>query len=1038
MVSSTFKDLKEHRAALISAINKQGLKAEVMEDNDAAKAMDVIESSLKMVQDSDAVALVIGMKYGQIPVCGKNPKNLSITELEFDEAVSLNRPILLFLMADDHRVTKADIEPTRKNQKKLDAFRERAKQIDPDPGLHRVYVEFHNLEDFKEKAIYSIANLCRDLENLEEPPLPAGPPRDPIPYPPDLYAEPPYIGSHKFVGRKAQLETLDDWAAASDPHPVLLFDAVGGTGKSMLTWEWINRHATTARKDWAGRFWYSFYERGAIMADCCRCALAYMNRAKLEDYKELKPPELAQLLLHHLQQKPWLLILDGLERILVAYNRADAAELADEQADTAADQIANRDPCSAIRPEDDDLLRALAGAAKSKVLISSRLVPRVLLNPSGQAIPGVRREALPGLRPSDAEALLKSCGVKGDSQAIQDYLKTNCDCHPLVTGALAGLINDYLPDRGNFDAWVKDAKQGGARLNLAELDLTQRRNHILKASLEAVPPNSRRLLSVLAILSEAVDYATLAALNPFVPEEPKKVRNPEDDFKLRYLSEAEKNSPKGKYQAAVKLRKEYEQASEARLKSQEYLNAPKALAAAVKDLQHRGLLQYDGKRYDLHPVVRGVAGGLLNAEETQRDGQRVIDALSARPHSPWENAKTIEDVQDGVHVVRTLLRMGRYREACDAYRGDLSDALVFNLDAYPEVLSLLRPFFPDGWAAVPKDVKESDGSYLLNDASIALSRIGAHSEALTARSATLSSNLRREVWVEASIALSNLGTTLRYQNRLSQEDRAGSLGLRLAELIDNQERLFRSRLDRFSQLAILGRWKEAQAMWDPLNPMGRDWSRAAYRPGDAESWYAVAQFWQGKPNESRLASAQELAEKGNNPRTVRGIHSLRGQWLIEQGDWAIAAKSLNQAVQMARAARQYDARSETYLKLAQFHLGDLANPRDEAEQLESAEWVDDRALAELWLAIGDREKAKYWALEAYRWAGADGEPFVQRYELTKSRALLETLGAEIEDLPCAKYEKFPCEDEVEAAIKKLEQQKAGKKKPKPQRIRKTT
>ena len=34
---------------------------------------------------------------------------------------------------------------------------------------------------------------------------------------------------------------------------MLLFEAIGGTGKSMLTWEWITRHASGARADWAGR-----------------------------------------------------------------------------------------------------------------------------------------------------------------------------------------------------------------------------------------------------------------------------------------------------------------------------------------------------------------------------------------------------------------------------------------------------------------------------------------------------------------------------------------------------------------------------------------------------------------------------------------------------------------------------------------------------------------------------------------------------------------------------------------------------------------
>ena len=206
-------------------------------------------------------------------------------------------------------------------------------------------------------------------------------------------------------GRPVQLETLNTWARPSDPHAVLLFEAIGGIGKSMLTWEWTTHHAIRARPDWAGRFWYSFYEKGAVMADFCRRALAYMTGWPLANFRSKKAFEVAELLIRHLQAAPWLLILDGLERVLVAYHRFDAAQVADEEAG-AGDQISKRDPCAAIRNEDNDLIRAFAGAAPSKILLTSRLVPSVLLNPSGLPIPGVLHERLPGLRPADAEALL--------------------------------------------------------------------------------------------------------------------------------------------------------------------------------------------------------------------------------------------------------------------------------------------------------------------------------------------------------------------------------------------------------------------------------------------------------------------------------------------------------------------------------------------------------------------------------------------------------------------------------------------------------
>src|ERR1035441_9145185 len=151
--------------------------------------------------------------------------------------------------------------PQRK--KKLNAFRERAKQMKDSP-VHRVYATFDSLEDFTPKAFQAVAELRRYLDGKDTP-APKPQTADPIPAPPAFYAEPAYIGSHQFVGRQAQLEVLNDWAVPADQHPILLFDAIGGSGKSMLTWEWTTKHATEVRRDWAGRFWYSFYERGAIM-----------------------------------------------------------------------------------------------------------------------------------------------------------------------------------------------------------------------------------------------------------------------------------------------------------------------------------------------------------------------------------------------------------------------------------------------------------------------------------------------------------------------------------------------------------------------------------------------------------------------------------------------------------------------------------------------------------------------------------------------------------------------------------------------------
>jgi tetratricopeptide (TPR) repeat protein len=157
MVSSTFTDLEEHRREVIDAIHRFGFHPNVMEYSGARSDGDVIDISLAMVRESAAYLCVIGHKYGQTPGDpDRNPKGLSITELEFNEARRLGRPILLFLMADDHSVTKGDVESDARKRKKLEAFRRQAKRVDPDKPAERVYDTFASKDEFAKKAAIAI------------------------------------------------------------------------------------------------------------------------------------------------------------------------------------------------------------------------------------------------------------------------------------------------------------------------------------------------------------------------------------------------------------------------------------------------------------------------------------------------------------------------------------------------------------------------------------------------------------------------------------------------------------------------------------------------------------------------------------------------------------------------------------------------------------------------------------------------------------------------------------------------------------------
>ncbi len=134
---------------------------------------------------------------------------------------------------------------------------------------------------------------------------------------------------------------------------------------------------------------------------------------------------------------------------------------------------------------------------------------------------------------------------------------------------------------------------------------------------------------------------------------------------------------------------------------------------------------------------------------------------------------------------------------------------------------------------------------------------------------------------------------------------------------------------------------------------------------------------------------------------------------------------------MARERRLVDAESETGLALAKFHLGQLTgdDARSEAKRLAQLRSVDDRYLATLWLAVGDPDQARDHALAAYRWAWADGEPYVNRYEFTKTTELLQQMRVPIPALAPydpAKDKPFTWEADVRAAIKELRAEKEAK------------
>jgi hypothetical protein len=864
MISGTYVELQDHRAAVSQVALGLGMHPLDM-GNDAALSKDLITASLDMVNKADAYVGLISYRYGQIVEDPENPNKLSLTELEFDRAEKQGIPRCMFIMADNYPgIPRSLVLKEAATQEKLDAFIARARK-------GSICAEFNSVDDLKAKAALSLGVLQQELGPVEpgKPSEPSEPAPPSMPEPPAFHAHPSYPVSTKFHGRAQELTELRDWAGAAEP--IMLIEAIGGMGKSMLTWEWVTNNAEADRTDaerrvpnkarrngskprqpagWSGRFWYSFYERGADMRDFCVTALEYITRRPRSELLARPMPELVEDLLFHLHAKPFLLVLDGLERVLAAYHRSDAAQLADDEAE-ASEGATGKLPTDCIRPADDELLGLLRTAAPSKILISSRLMPRALLNRMGQPVPGVRHLLLRGLDPRDAEQMLHEAGVTGNAERMRRYLDEKFGCHPLLVEIVGGLVLNYMKAPGQFDRWVDDPAGGGA-VNLADPDIRVRRTHILRLAFDGLDANTRELLTRIAMISSAVTWEVVAALNPALP----RPSYAEDLWrqlagflrrKLRGATTGEQRAEL-EWQIAERQREQRERYETARQAYVDYLAgqakygqsaevrvAEPWLNAALANLVRRGLLQreHGARSFDLHPVVRGYAVALLDPEARAQTGKLVADYFAASPAPVWDTVESLNDLAAPVQVVQTLNLADQTAAAWDVLRGDLSSAL-YRLERYHETLALLRPLFPRGWLDPPEGIRDLNRVAFL--AAINLGQIGLLDAATAQEVVVIQNNVRRGMSASLSLTLRNHAETTSRREALARVERILGLARAVAAAVASTRQIACCELFLIGYQRARGALAEARAGWASLAPFLGDGNRARHAircPGGA-------------------------------------------------------------------------------------------------------------------------------------------------------------------------------------------------------------
>ncbi len=154
-----------------------------------------------------------------------------------------------------------------------------------------------------------------------------------------------------------------------------------------------------------------------------------------------------------------------------------------------------------VNPTAEYFLNSLAKLTRipGKVLMTTRLLPRVVEVSEDELLPGCKSEELKQMQPDDAVQFFLAQGVRGSHTEIKQAGEYY-GFHPLSLRLLAGLI-------------VQDAQQPGDIAAAARLDvsgqLVQRQHHVLQQTYDSLTAGCQKLLSQIACFRGSVAYENL-------------------------------------------------------------------------------------------------------------------------------------------------------------------------------------------------------------------------------------------------------------------------------------------------------------------------------------------------------------------------------------------------------------------------------------------------------------------------------------------------------------------------------------------------
>ncbi|MBI3248828.1 MAG: caspase family protein [Deltaproteobacteria bacterium] len=639
----------------------------------------------------------------------------------------------------------------------------------------------------------------------------------------------PYAADKYFTGRAAERPQLTEWFIEPTADPLLVVEALGGMGKSALAWKWVHADLLKRGLHPDGVLWWSFYEPEATFANFVSTALAYFGVPNV-------PPDLDatrrwQHLVEIMSERRCLVILDGVERLLHAYN---------------LDSSADGHPRDGVSPAFGRfLLYFLAHAERAKLLLTTILPPHEL-----DRVRGWRSLKLQPLPQDDLVAYFREYGVTEDRATRAEIAEAGqrFGYHPLsLTQAIERLLNDLLARRNLHEITFQ-------QLTLIPTE-PQRSRHILETPFLALDPSIRDLLFRLAAFHGPIDLTAVKQVTE------------ETGFLafLRRLPPLLGVIPGRPASSVI---------------AEESLTVLKELGF---------LLRAEDGTFFLPRLVREYA--YLHLHNKQHIHGRLYRASVRQEPSALGVAPTPHDLNAAIERYRQTVAVGRFDEAYGFFCRHLEEPLYRQLKAYLVHRDLLQALFPDGLDQRPRLTTRKAQAWVMNALANSYAHSGRAREAvqLYTRHNALQEKMRNHAALvvglrnraEQELTLGNIAAAeeqLRQSLALAQEIKdvtAEAAGQQALSLLFSYKGEFKQ-AEEALVVSSLRHQRDSNAQASFVDILYR--TRRGLLLGDAEEALQSARV------------AQERREATTEASVVSEYEAMEAQWVLGA---ALVAQALN-------------------------------------------------------------------------------------------------------------------------------------------------